>query len=168
MKINIHLTLESFLNESKDNIQIRKLKPSDLPIIKENLSKVYDKLTLSNDEIFDMIEYDNNSVVCTVDDDVAGFYFLKAINIKKFKEVDYTQFKNKKGIEGIALGVFPKYKSKGIGKKLIEYAESLDFDYIWGEAYEQLGNLQHWLKRRKFYHKYDDEGEINITYKFLK
>ena len=63
-------------------------------------------------------------------------------------KVDPMKFKNLNGIEGVALGVDPDYKGLGIGKKLIEYSQSLPYDYVWGQQYEHLGNIEHWIKRR--------------------
>lgn len=63
--------------------------------------------------------------------------------------VDPNIFKELSGVEGVALGVDPSYKGLGIGKKLIEYSQNLPYDYVWGQQYEHLGNIQHWTKRRK-------------------
>ena len=63
--------------------------------------------------------------------------------------IDLNEYVNKRGLEGVGLGVDPQYKGMGVGKKLIDYSLSLDFDYIWGMQYESLGNIRHWLKRRK-------------------
>ena len=96
--------------------------------------------------------------ICSV-----GFYFLTESDILKALPsscigdekgecevfINPDEYAGKKGLEGIALGVDPSYKKMGIGKKLIDYSQELGFDYIWGMQYESLGNIGHWLKRRK-------------------
>lgn len=64
-------------------------------------------------------------------------------------KVDPMKFKNLDGVEGVALAVDPKYKGLGVGKKLIEYTQNLPYDYVWGQQYEHLGNIEHWIKRRE-------------------
>jgi GNAT superfamily N-acetyltransferase len=64
-------------------------------------------------------------------------------------KVNPMEFQNLDGVEGVALGIDPEYKGLGIGKKLIEYSQSLPYDYIWGQQYEHLGNIEHWTKRRE-------------------
>mgnify|MGYP000908245831 CR=1 FL=1 len=64
-------------------------------------------------------------------------------------KIDPLKFKDLNGVEGVALGVDPSHKGLGIGKKLIEYSQNLPYDYVWGQQYEHLGNIQHWIKRRE-------------------
>lgn len=63
-------------------------------------------------------------------------------------KVNPEKFRDLEGVEGVALGVDPEYKGIGIGKKLMEYSQNLPYDYIWGQQYESLDNIQHWIKRR--------------------
>jgi len=64
-------------------------------------------------------------------------------------KVDPFTFKNLDGVEGIALGVSPEHKGLGIGKKLIDYSQKIPYDYIWGQQYEHLENIDRWKKRRE-------------------
>lgn len=115
------------------------------------------------------------SVKAVVDGKVVGFYFLDEndlvttlsyycakdknaleYDIPEVGETDecvvykdLSEYGDKFGLEGVAIGVDPKYKGMGIGKKLIEHSQSLGYDYIWGMQYESLGNIKHWLKRRE-------------------
>jgi ribosomal protein S18 acetylase RimI-like enzyme len=64
-------------------------------------------------------------------------------------KVNPSKFKDLSGVEGVALGVDPNHKGLGIGKKLIGYSQKLPYDYVWGQQYEHLGNIEHWIKRRE-------------------
>lgn len=63
--------------------------------------------------------------------------------------VNPLDFQDLSGVEGVALGVDPNHKGLGIGKKLIDYSQNLPYDYIWGQQYEHLQNIDHWTKRRE-------------------
>lgn len=96
------------------------------------------------------------SRILLVDNKIAGFYLLRYSNIevdvtsKKFTlKEDLSKYRGKQGIEGIALGILPKYKNKGYGKVLRSYPRSLGYDYIWGEQLKDLNNLNDWLKIRR-------------------
>ncbi|PCI28671.1 hypothetical protein COB55_03595 [Candidatus Wolfebacteria bacterium] len=79
---------------------------------------------------------------------------------------DIKQYENKKGIHGLHIYVDKEYRGKGIGRKLMEYSESLG-DYTWGQQGVELNNLHHWKKRRthigEFYKNDKLMGHITIT-----
>lgn len=152
--------------EGNANVTIEKMTEDDVKVIFEKLSDVFDKTGLSNEEVWGELEHFNMdlSIVIKVDGQLAGFYFLGDGQIPK-GGYNEEQFKNLKGIEGIALGVFKEYKHKSVGKKLIEYPMSItDVDYIWGYQFKSLKNIDDWLKRRKIYYEND---EFYITYQLL-
>lgn len=78
--------------------------------------------------------------------------------------VNPMDFKSLDGVEGVALGVDPDYKGLGVGKKLLEYSQRLPYDYIWGQQYESLGNIEHWTKRREIAAYFPG---LWLTYAFL-
>ncbi len=98
------------------------------------------------------------SVKATFEDKIVGCYILNENQIPiPFKSIRYfndddsqwedlSKYAKLKGIEGIALAVLPEYRDKGIGKALRNYPLTLDYDYIWGQHYESLQNIQHWVK----------------------
>lgn len=93
---------------------------------------------------------DSIGFYCTKDKDISMDYIPKVgkhENCEVF--IDLNQYVDKKGVEGVGLGVDPNYKGMGIGRMLIEYPQTLDFDYIWGMQYASLGNIRDWLKRRE-------------------
>ena len=169
-KVRNHFFYEIMSGEQKiiSDVKIRKMEQSDIEKILPNLSTIFDKTGLSNNRIWNEIKhYDSSiSVVSTVGDEIAGFYFLCFAKIPKGGNPKiYKELKTLNGVEGIAIGVNKKFKNMGIGKKLIEYTQNLnDVDYIWGYQFKSLKNIDDWLKRRKIY--YENDG-VYITYQLF-
>ena len=80
---------------------------------------------------------------------------------------DLSDYKNKKGLEGVALAVLPEYQKTGIGKKLKNAVENLPYDYLYGLQYKKLGNLEHWIKSRRVVAESDGPEAVYITLKDL-
>jgi GNAT superfamily N-acetyltransferase len=146
-------------------VEIRKIIKEDEESIIPKLSEIFSKTGLSNDEVWNLVEYDPElTVVATVNSKVAGFYFLSGHQIppggNEWEKLQYL-----KGIEGVALGVLPEYKNFGIGKQLINYSQNIPgIDYIWGYQFKSLKNIDDWLRRRKIY--WEGKG-LYITYQIF-
>jgi hypothetical protein len=94
------------------------------------------------------------SVVAMQGADVLGFYILGRRSVMEGTEgmeltEDLTPYESKTGVEGVALGVVPSARGRGIGNQLKDYPKNLGADYIWGLQMKSLRNLDHWLKRRR-------------------
>ena len=75
-----------------------------------------------------------------------------------------SQFENKKGLSGFALGVLTKYQKKGIGKMLVNYSLSLkEFDYVHGGSYNHLNNRLFWEKFRTIVNE-DSNGFYGVSF----
>lgn len=104
-----------------------------------------------------------------VDNVPVGFYFLSdkesmidfikwvqkavvqapgQISITAFNEELYKNLENKRGVQGVALGVLQEHQGKGIGKMLMDVPSNLGYDYIWGTQTEHISNVSKWLSRR--------------------
>lgn len=166
-KNDLKMLVIQTINEQKNNVTIRKLKRDDLGEIDKNIEQIFKKTNLSRETIWRMMgDVDPElSIVALVDGKLAGFYFLNEGNIPKTPSDTYEKLKDKRGVEGVALGVFEPYRNMGIGKKLINYTQNMDYDYIWGMQLKSLGNITDWLKRRKIYYENPD---LYITYRILK
>ena len=153
--------------QSNANIVIRQITKDDLKQIIPRLGEVFNKTGLSSQQIWGMMQHSdfNKSVVATIDDKIAGFYFFSNEQIPETRNEIYYELKNLNGIEGVALGIFEEYKNLGIGKKLIEYTKSIPgVDYIWGYQLKSLKNIDDWLKRRKIYAEND---YMYVTYQLF-
>lgn len=55
--------------------------------------------------------------------------------------------KHNRGIQGLTVGILPKYKGRGYSKLLFDYPKSTGYDYIWAVQTEGMSDLAGWLKR---------------------
>lgn len=83
-------------------------------------------------------------------DVIKGVYLLGDATIEDFvnNNLWMEKYSNLKAIEGILLVVDDSERNKGWGNKLKDYPKSLGVDYIWGQQFKPLNNLNDWLKRR--------------------
>jgi GNAT superfamily N-acetyltransferase len=156
------------LNEDEQNIVIRPYNDDDFESVFNMLTDVYSKLRgMSAGSIWTVIRSQCRgsfglSVVVEVNGEVGGFYFLTQADLTPKEGTGITD--DMIGIQGVALGVSSKYKNLGIGKRLIEYPQTLGADYVWGYQLKDLENINDWLKRRKIYS--ESEG-MYITYQIF-
>jgi GNAT superfamily N-acetyltransferase len=156
------------LNEDEQNIVIRPYNDDDFESVFNMLTDVYSKLRgMSAGSIWTVIRSQCRgsfglSVVVEVNGEVGGFYFLSQADLTPKEGTGITD--DMIGIQGVALGVSSKYKNLGIGKRLIEYPQTLGADYVWGYQLKDLENINDWLKRRKIYS--ESEG-MYITYQIF-
>ena len=156
------------LNEDEQNVVIRPYSDDDFESVFNMLTDVYSKLRgMSAGSIWTVIRSQCRgsfglSVVVEVNGEVGGFYFLTQADLAPKESTGITD--DMIGIQGVALGVSSKYKNLGIGKKLIEYPQTLGADYVWGYQPKDLENINDWLKRRKIYA--ESEG-MYITYQIF-
>jgi len=101
------------------------------------------------------------SVKLTLDNKIIGCYLFAEGSLDEYTD----DFIGQKGVEGVALVLEKQYRNSGFGKLLIEYSETLPYDYIWGQHLKGIGNLEHWKKRRPYVY---DADEVWITAKKLK
>jgi hypothetical protein len=90
----------------------------------------------------------NISATLTTDDDkILGVYLLGDNQITDF--VDTPKYEGLKGVEGVLLVIDSSIRGLGYGDKLKDYPKTLGYDYIWGQQFKGLNNLNDWLKRRE-------------------
>ncbi len=104
----------------------------------------------------------NLSKKITLNNKLAGFLLLSPRQIEDIVTSDFTvvtdldKFKNKRGVQGIALVILPEYKNKGLLTYLRNVPKNLGFDYEFGEQLKTLNNLNVWLRFAELI-AYDDE-----------
>lgn len=81
------------------------------------------------------------------EDKILGAYILGNNQLPS----QYVQYKyvGLIGVEGLLLAIDESVRGQGWGNKLKDYPKRLGYDYIWGQQFKGLNNLNDWLKRRE-------------------
>lgn len=139
-------------------IKIEKIKKEDIDEVVNIASHIFSNVMpydANQSYIRSVTDFDI-SCKLTNNDEIIGFYLLSPKNLK-----------DKKGLEGIALGVKPEYRGKGLGEKLKDwfenFAKSNGYEFIFGQHLKGLHNIDSWLKRREIY-KEDEHSYYTIKY----
>ncbi len=88
-----------------------------------------------------------SSLLLNEDGKILGVYLLGNHQITDF--VTASKYDNLVGVEGVLLVVDSTIRGMGYGNKLKDYPKTLGVDYIWGQQFKGLKNLDDWLKRRE-------------------
>lgn len=165
--------ISQLLEDNRDTV-IRSLEPRDRALVREGVHMAFGHY---GDWVQDYVESSTDwkaSFKIEKDGKLAGFYLLanRGINAwlateeqKVTLHEDLSKYQNLRGVEGLALFVFPAYRSAGLASMLKDMLRRLPYDYVWGQAYKDLGNLQEWQKRRRLVAETDD---LYITLEDLK
>jgi hypothetical protein len=156
-----------------ENVRMMSINNRDIDPISRIMVKSFNVSGLGRLNMVDSIlESDFNiSKKLVVGNRVIGFYLLAPRSI--FKELprnckivgDLNKYKNKRGVEGIALAIIPEFRGKGYGNLLKDLPKTLGFDYVFGGQMKKLNNLDDWLKRRELI---ADGGDCWITAELFK
>lgn len=76
-------------------------------------------------------------------DKIVGVYLIGN------KQLEAEKYKNLVGVEGLMLAVDTSVRGFGFGNRLKDMPKNLGVDYIWGQQFKALNNLDDWLKRRE-------------------
>jgi hypothetical protein len=117
-----------------------------------------------NSYIVSNTDFDISFALLNENDEIVGVYLLNKSKIDNYV-TDSTKFNGLKGVEGVLLCIQEDYRNHGWGNKLKDAPKSLDIDYIWGQQFKGLNNLQDWLKRRELI---DQTHDIYITAEIFK
>lgn len=166
-------TISQLLEDNRDTV-IRSLEPRDRALVREGIHMAFGHY---GDWVLDYTEKMTAwdiSFKIEKDGKTAGFYLVGKRGILDWiasedhevkQHEDLTKYKTRRGLEGLALFVFPAYRSAGLATLLKNALKSLSYDYVWGQAFKDLGNLQDWQKRRRLVAETD---EVYVTLEDLK
>lgn len=93
-------------------------------------------------------------------DSILGIYLIGGEQIPIFDE----RFTHLFGVEGLLLAVDESIRGFGFGNRLKDLPKTLGVDYIWGQQFKLLNNLDDWLKRRELI---GEIGNVYITAEFF-
>lgn len=150
-----------------ETVSIEKITEENIPNIISMASAIYaNVMTYENNYKFIESSLDANlSHQLIVNGELAGFYFLRE---SAFEE---DIFKGMNVLEGLGLGIHPKFRNLGLGSLMINWMENYAFKnnyhYIVGGHSKKLNNLHYWEKRRSILNKDKLEGVV-FTYKKIK
>ncbi len=151
------------MNTTKTEIKLTNIEESEIEEVANVASGVYNRIIGGDHYTFIKNSIDiTHSIVARDGTEIIGGYILNE-DIPLYNREE--KFNNKKGIHGFALFLKEEYRSTGIGHQLRKYPETLDFDYIFGLAYKNLNNANHW---RKFGRYVEETDFVNFSYKFFK
>lgn len=68
-----------------------------------------------------------------------GVYLLGDCQL--FFKNDEISLEGKIGVEGVLLAIDKEIRGQGWGEKLKDYPKTLDVDYVWGQQFKALNNL---------------------------
>lgn len=114
----------------------------------------YFKKVINKDDFLDILAEETNwdiSAMLIQEDKILGLYLLGNTQISMMNDItkiNLSEYEDMYGVEGILLAVDLSIRGQGWGNKLKDYPSTLGFDYIWGQQFKSLNNLQDWLKRR--------------------
>lgn len=167
----ISIIKEEVASVFENKIEIKKANNQDIKIILKICDKTIkvpgvEKACSDNpvDRIVGVGDLEK-SIKLTLNGKVIGYYvfsdkqsvfdFIKEANSKhlvnfqieneKLKE----KIKDKRGVEGVSIGLLKEYRGKGYGKILLDYPKKMGYDYIWGVQTEVFSNIGLWKKRRE-------------------
>ena len=151
-------TFFQWLNEStQEPISITKTTPQDADeIINKAFVKCFPEY--NTPEILEFAKTATNwtlSLKAVANNEIIGFYMigtrpleetLEDENAEELPGENLQRYSTMNGIEGVALGVIPEYRKKGIASLLKNQVRDMGYDFIYGMQYKSLGNLQNWTK----------------------
>lgn len=141
-------------------------------IKKEQISKILDWsinfIDLMDEDYFrwyilENSDLDKSFVLLDDEDKVQGGYLLGNNQIHNYI-ADSSKFNGLQGVEGVVLFIEKEFRGKGWGDKLKDAPKELGVDYIWGQQFKDLNNLNDWLKRRELI---DEQNNVYITAEIL-
>ena len=100
------------------------------------------------------VNWEVSALLLNDEDNIKGAYILGNHQIPSILAAD--DYLGLDGIEGVLLCVDESIRGLGYGNQLKEYPKSLGYDYIWGQQFIPLGNLNDWLKRRELIGRTED------------
>lgn len=90
---------------------------------------------------------DISFILVDENDSLMGVYLLG--NTQVTEMIEAPKYEDLIGVEGVLLAVDESIRGFGFGNRLKDIPKTLGVDYIWGQQFKSLNNLQDWLKRRE-------------------
>jgi hypothetical protein len=151
------ILLKDILSEViSSHAELKPAKEFPKEIIMECFVEVFPEYKNDVDYVLQESNFDKSWVL--VDNNkVVGFYLIgdrQVLDVVDSYQLtpleDLRKFDNKRGIEGVALGILKEYRNQNLSKLLKNKVKtSSNADYIFGLQYKSLKNLNDWVKIRR-------------------
>lgn len=154
--------------KASNPIAIRKIKHSDLLETLKVCFKSFKEILpgMTEDYMAELILEPlhgnlGDSYIAIQGDQIIGGYFISRQGLPD-EIAEEHGVENLIGVEGVALFLLPEFRGSGIGKQLREIPKSLGVDYIWGQHFKELNNLENWTNYGRQVVFEDDEVFITM------
>lgn len=180
----LRILVRTILKEMEEKVHLEKISSEQINNVInvcDNIIKVphFSKVCGADERLKNLTETDK-SIVLKLGEEIIGFYLLSSkesiedfihnaevrynLSVKINDEQLFNTVKTKNGVQGLAVGIYEKFRGIGYGKMLLKYPNNIGYDYIWGVQTKGLSNLEPWLKRRKLLATISGHGqEFYIT-----
>lgn len=101
-------------------------------------------------------DWDKSFYIVDENDIIVGVYLIGNYKLP----IQHEKYDDLVGVEGLLLAVDEDIRGLGFGERLKDMPKTLGIDYIWGQQFKSLGNLEDWLKRRELIF---ETGDVYIT-----
>lgn len=131
--------------------------PSDILKTLDYSYKFFDKIISKKnfeDHVLNVTDFSLSARLINDDGKVKGVYLIGTNKLSNY--VVLPELENLIGVEGVLLAVDEDIRGMGFGNRLKDYPKSIGVDYIWGQQFKALNNLQDWLKRRVLVYETED------------
>jgi hypothetical protein len=155
-----------FLSESQNDIIIDIIKPEHEDAVVDVLYSSFGFLEDSKESLRKRIQprlSNGISIYLSLNGNIVGCYLLNEKSVQTFIDDirsgrinDFPESETKiyldniqgRGLQGVALSIYPEFRNMGFGKMLKDWVYNLSYDYIWGVADKKLENIDYWKSRR--------------------
>lgn len=144
-------------NSLSKNFSIEPIEKDDIDPVIEMCVKLFSeavKIPYSPDFFWFCTDF-SISKKAVLNDEIIGCYLFNKDHINTYQMdrlEDLEPYKNKKCLQGVALGILKEYRGLSYGRQLRDSALLMnEYDFIWGFQVKTLNNLDNWLRfgRRK-------------------
>jgi len=137
-----------------ETVEIRKIEPHEVDeaLLDAGFGSFKDKIGGTANGFYNSVmwamESLDNAYVAVYRNRIIGGYFLEFNKIGSFYLNDSGEnYKDKVGIQGVALFLLPEFRGQGIGAALRAIPVEMEgVDYVWGMHLASLKNVKNWVK----------------------
>jgi len=139
------------IRESIDSFSIQNIEQEDILKILDICVEAFEHLETA-DEIktyLNIVTDWDISKKAVLNNEIIGCYLfneIPVVSFSKYQIEDLSKYKDKKGLQGVALVIKPEYRGLSYGRQLREIPLKMGYDYVWGQHLKGLDNIDSWMR----------------------